>query len=61
MYNVAGNVWEWCQDWVDSDQGWKVLRGGSWHSSTSRLRVANRDLSYPTWNFINGFRCVLGF
>ena len=36
LFNVAGNVWEWCQD--------QVLLGG-WDRSTDSLRVADRSSS----------------
>ena len=61
LYDIAGNVWEWCQDWYDSDERVRVLRGGSWYGNTGYLRVAARNGNYPN-NGINrgGFRCVLG-
>ena len=56
---MAGNVWEWCQDWYDSDQEVRVLRGGSWYSYSVDLRVANSNNNNPTNTNNNGFRCVV--
>ncbi len=62
LYDMAGNVWEWCQDWSDEDKKYRVLRGGSWDLSTNSLRVAGRnyfvDPSYTNTDY--GFRCVSG-
>ena len=61
LYNMAGNVWEWCQDWYSSDQKYKVLRGGSWSNGTGSVRLDNRHYYSPAFrNPFNGFRCVSG-
>ena len=60
LYDMAGNVWEWCQDWYDSNKTRRVLRGGSWNDPSSNLRAANRFGYFPsnTYYYV-GFRCVV--
>jgi len=74
LYDMHGNVWEWCSDWyaksyaklVDKDPrgpkfGFKrVLRGGSWNFNAALCRSARRTWWYPARRFnYFGFRVVL--
>jgi formylglycine-generating enzyme required for sulfatase activity len=57
--DMAGNVWEWSADWYDSEEKYRVLRGGSWFIPSSDLRAAVRNWFRPgSWGGNVGFRCV---
>ena len=74
LYDMSGNLWEWCWDWYDADYydsspeidpiglsagSIRVIRGGSWRNYATGCRVANRGGSSPGYSYYNiGFRVV---
>lgn len=61
LYDLGGNVWEWCEDWYDGGQKSRVLRGGSWlNGGPVFLLSSHRRYAAPDYRYgIYGFRCVL--
>ena len=73
LYDMCGNVWEWCEDThkyyqkkaqtnplVTSGGDYRICRGGSYSSKASECRVTNRMSVFHNESFGNlGFRLVL--
>jgi len=62
LYDMGGNVWQWCEDWFDASHKDRVLRGASWTFNDRGYALSsNRSHNTPARRLINfGFRCVMG-
>lgn len=60
VFGLAGNVWEWCNDWYDNSYSYKVLHGGSWdYDEEPMIRINARGFDRPdTRDDTIGFRVV---
>jgi len=57
LYDMHGNVWEWCQDLFQAGGSARVIRGGSWSHGGSYCRASSRGSDEPDYRGkLLGFR-----
>jgi formylglycine-generating enzyme required for sulfatase activity len=57
--DMAGNAWEWMENYYDKDKKYLSLRGGSWGVNDSDLRCSARLCVNPAYRYdLIGFRVV---
>lgn len=59
LYDMIGNVWEWCWDQYDSEEygNYRIFRGGGWADPERGCLATNRRRSHPTFSIDDlGFR-----
>jgi formylglycine-generating enzyme required for sulfatase activity len=59
LMDVAGNAWEWMENYYDYDKGWYALRGGSWYDDASNMLCSVRSSGGPDYDYdVIGFRVL---
>ena len=51
LYDMSGNVWEWCFDKWKDDSSSRVSRGGSWLDFAFNCKVSDRNRRYPSYRY----------
>ncbi len=57
LYDMHGNVWEWCEDLYEAGNSRRVGRGGSWRNNSGSCTAGNRSCNSPDFRHnLLGFR-----
>ena len=61
LYDMGGNVWQWCEDWYNAQAQYRVLRGASWNNYDRDSLLASFRSYFSPDDRIDalGFRCVV--